>query len=334
MAHLGHTQKDRRVASPTGGWRTPRLMLAAGFIFAGAITLVAAVLLLGGGGTEPAASTLPALNPTGADLPQAAAAQTVPHTTASSWSATPIYEPPAAGVALTPEAQALAEQVSARYGIAVALTGQDWGSGAEAQRQNIAAVAGALEMLPAKVRQAIVGGADVPLAVLSNRQGRTAGGWQPYGNGPRSFYANSDQSASGTHATSQVVLATGVGRMTVAHELLHAYQLRATPADQYALALLSDEMRSLMAATGWTQVGTDAQVQAAAREPWSALNGLFRYDGRPLTYVAAGGSTVTIVPDNPLEAYATLGALYYARPDGSGLPDWPEYWAWFRANLG
>jgi hypothetical protein len=92
-------------------------------------------------------------------------------------------------------------------------------------------------------------------------------------------------------------------------------------------------MRSFMAATGWRQAGTDEQVREAANQPWDVVNGLYVYEGRPLTYTTAGGSNVSLSPPNPLEAFAVAGSSYYTRPSGMPLPDWPEYWFWFQANL-
>jgi hypothetical protein len=121
--------------------------------------------------------------------------------------------------------------------------------------------------------------------------------------------------------------------MSIGHEIIHAYQFRNYGPDQYVLALLGEEMRSFMAATGWRQAGTDEQVREAANQPWDVVNGLYVYEGRPLTYTTAGGSDVSLSPPNPLEAFAVAGSIYYTRPSGMPLPDWPEYWFWFQANL-
>ncbi len=89
-----------------------------------------------------------------------------------------------------------------------------------------------------------------------------------------------------------------------------------------------------MEATGWRQSGSDEQVRQAVNQPWSALDSLYVYEGRPLTYSTASGATGTIAPANPIEAFAVTGSIYYTRPSWMPLPDWPEYWAWFQANVG
>jgi len=246
----------------------------------------------------------------------------------------PVEVPPAAAAPIAPAAADLARQVAADYGVTIALDGQDWGTGEAAQTQNIGAVMSAIAVLPRTVASSIATSPHVSLSVLSNQQGRTLGGWQPYGNAALNFYTTSDQSAQGAGPASQVVLATGASRTSAAHELLHAYQFRASAPGDYVSALLSDEMRSFMAATGWRQAATGEQVLAAAHEPWPVINSLYAYEGRPLTYIDENGASVQISAPNPLEAFAAAGALYYARPDGIALPDWPEYWAWFAAHLG
>jgi hypothetical protein len=50
--------------------------------------------------------------------------------------------------------------------------------------------------------------------------------------------------------------------------------------------------------------------------------------------VDENGYEATFSGANPLEAIASLGAIYYARPTGMPLPAWPAIWAWFAANLG
>ena len=43
---------------------------------------------------------------------------------------------------------------------------------------------------------------------------------------------------------------------------------------------------------------------------------------------------LSLFAPNPLEAFAEAGGLYYAHSPSTTLPDWPEYWAWFAANVG
>jgi hypothetical protein len=170
--------------------------------------------------------------------------------------------------------------------------------------------------------------------VLSNRQGRTLDGWQPYGDSPRSFYTNSDQGPSGYRPAHEIVLATGSNQTTVAHEMLHAYQFRGIGADEYVLALLGDEMRAFMAAGGWRQRASDEEVRQAVHQPWDVVNAMFVYEGPPLAYVDSAGTPAVLDAPNPLEAYAMTGALYYTRAGDAALPDWPELWAWFDAHAG
>lgn len=285
---------------------------------------------------EPAARPAPAVTLATVPTSEVAASSTVetPATVASSWSAPP------APVALAPappavsSAVALVERALALYGVSIVLDGQDWGADEASQVTNIGAVLSALERLPASVRSAVMSHRYGPLTFVSNSQGRTLGGWQPYGGSPMGFYTNSDRGADGVVPANQVVLIPGFSEMSIAHEILHAYQFRNIEPEQYALAMLGDEMRSFAQATGWRQVGTDEQVRQALNQPWSALDALYVYEGRPLTYTTGDGATGTLEPPNPIEAFAMVGSLYYTRPSWLLLPEWPEYWAWFDANLG
>lgn len=257
-----------------------------------------------------------------------------PATVASSWTASPTPVPPAPAPPPEPPAVRMAREASERYGIRIVLEGQDWGPDEASQLTNIGAVISVMERLPSRVTSSVVAHPHGPLTFVSNRQGRTLDGWQPYGDFPMGFYTNSDQGPDGNRPANQVVLIPGFSDMSIGHEVLHAYQLRDVGPDQYVLALLGDEMRSFMAATGWRQVGTDEQVREAADDPWAVVNGLYVYEGRPLTYTTVAGDTVTLNPPNPLEAFAVAGSIYYTRPAGMPLPDWPEYWAWLDENLG
>jgi hypothetical protein len=102
----------------------------------------------------------------------------------------------------------------------------------------------------------------------------------------------------------------------------------------YALALLTPEMKSFMAATGWVQTGTDDEIRAAASTGWDSVNALFRYEGRALNYQNQFGDTLTLYTPNPVEGYAEAAGLFYGHNSSMSLPEWPEYWDWFRANVG
>ncbi len=349
MAHLGQTAAEYRpTASLTGGWTPYRgVWLARAVIVVAALFSILAAIagrreersagLSEGRSTTNAgtavgsASSAPSSGIQGAGLTAAAAS---PTTVASSWSVGPIVAPPATAPAPAPATLRLAQEAGKKYGVNIILEGQDWGADEGQQTANVGAVISAIDILPVRVSSSVVAGANGPLAILSNKQGRTAGGWQPYGDSPSSFYTNSDQGLSGYHAANEIVISTGADEIMVAHELLHAYQFGATAPGDYTLALLGDEMRSFMAATGWQQLVSDDEVKAAAHEPWDEINSLFAYIGRPLTYKDGSGATATLEATNPLEAFAATGALYYAHRTGTGLPDWPEYGLWFDEHLG
>jgi len=257
-----------------------------------------------------------------------------PTVIASSWSTTPVFAPPAPAPPAGPSAASLAQQAKDRFGVEIVLEGQDWGADDTSQVRNIGAVISAMEMLPLRVTSSVAANPNGPLAILSNGHGRTQDGWQPYGDSARNFYTNSDQGPAGYRAANEIVLWTGSSRTTAAHEILHAYQFRDVNPDDYVLTLLGDEMRSYMAATGWRQLVSDDEVRATARESWDKINAMFVYEGRAPTYLDDRGSLGSAETSNALEAFATAGALYYARPDGMALPDWPEFWDWFRDHLG
>lgn len=257
-----------------------------------------------------------------------------PRTAASSWSAAPTPVPPAPAPPPVPETVRLAGQAGETYGVRIILEGQDWGPDEASQAANVQAVISAVARLPDTVISAVVSHAHGPLTFVSNDQGRTLDGWQPYGGHPMTYYTNSDQGPGGYHASNQVVASVGATGMSIGHETLHAYQFRNVGPDEYALALLQPEMRSFMEATGWRQSGSDEQVRQATDQPWSALDSLYVYEGRALTYSTGSGATSTLAPANPIEAFAVTGSIYYTRPSWMPLPDWPEHWAWFRTNLG
>ena len=257
-----------------------------------------------------------------------------PTTIASSWSAgpTPVSHdtaPPAAA-----DAVRLAGEADEAYDVRIVVAGQDWGVDGAAQTANVEAVISAIDRLPATVISAVVAHANGRLTFVSNDQGSTLDGWQPYGGQPMTYYTNSDQSIAGYHASNQVVISVGATSMSIGHEIFHAYQFRSVGPDQYALAMLQPEVRSFMEAVGWRQIGSDEEVRQAVNQPWSELDSLYVYEGRALTYSSTSGATSTISAANPTEAFAIAGSFYYTRSAWIPLPDWPEYWAWFQANVG
>ena len=321
------------------------------FIGMGAIVMFAAFLaamgaMAAGAPAEDPAPPLPAESPAPvrgyktdliAELPDIEATSSTvqnPATVASSWSAGPTPVSPAPAPPAASDTVRLAEEAYEAYGVRIVVDGQDWGADDAAQAANVQAVISAIDRLPVTVISAVVAHAHGPLTFVSNDQGSTLDGWQPYGDRSMTYYTNSDQSIAGYEASNQVVLSVGATSTSIGHEILHAYQFRSVGPDEYALALLQPEARSFMEAVGWRQVGTDEEVRQAVNQPWSTLDSLYVYEGRTLTYTTAGGSTGTIIAANPVEAFAITGSMYYTRPAWMALPDWPEYWAWFQANVG
>ncbi len=256
-----------------------------------------------------------------------------PTTIASSWSAGPTPVSPAPAPPAASDAVRLAGEADEAYGVRIVVDGQDWGADDAAQTANVQAVISAIDRLPATVISAVVAHVNGPLTFVSNDQGSTLDGWQPYGGQPMTYYTNSDQSIAGYQASNQVVLSVGATSMSIGHEIFHAYQFRSVGPDQYALALLQPEVRSFMEAVGWRQTGSDEEVRQTVNQPWSELDSLYVYEGRALTYSSTNGATSTISAANPAEAFAIAGSFYYTRPSWMALPDWPEYWAWFQANV-
>jgi len=239
---------------------------------------------------------------------------------ASSWSQAPDFEPSAPASSLSPSAMALVTYAADQFGIEIETEGQDWGATDAEQVANIGAVVGAWEKLPASVSAAVGDHAHGSLKILSNQQGRTFGGWQPYGDGATTFYTNSDQGASGYSASHQIVLATGADDGTVLHEMFHAYEMRNVGADQYVAAMLDEEMLSFMETAGWRLLVSEDDLLANAHESWETIDSLFAYEGPDIGH----GS-------NPLEAFATTAAIFYG--DDSAL-DQPDVSDWFSTNLG
>lgn len=294
--------------------------------------------------TPSAATESPTEVPTAAaatETPAATAFATAPPTIASSSSATLAATQPVTATpllpterpsSLTPVAAALAASIESQYGVRIVLAGQDWGTTEEVQVRNISAVGEALAGVPATIK--VAANARIPLAFLSNHTGATEAGWEPYGQREANYYSNEDVSTSGRVAANQIVLQPGSNSQTIAHEIMHAYQMREIAPGGYALALLTPEMKSFMEATGWKQTGSDDDVRAATGGGWDGINSLFEYEGRPLIYSNQFGDSLTLYTPNPLEAFAEAGGLFYGHNSALTLPDWPEYWDWFRSNTG
>ncbi|MCI0884011.1 MAG: hypothetical protein J4O13_06475 [Chloroflexi bacterium] len=261
-------------------------------------------------------------------------AASVTPTFADAWSATPYLATPAPDAALSPAAFELAAAIESQWGVRVVVAGQDWGPDEAAQIRNLGALTDALGSLPSNVVSLATDNSHGSLSVLSNEGGRTLAGWQPYGQGAANFYATQDWDGNAHTAASQIVLQTGADRVTIAHELLHAYQMRNAPSGSYGQALLTDEMGAFTAATGWVQIVSDEELQSQVHGSWEEIAALFRYDGADLSYVSETGEAVEAYAPNPIEAFTAIGALIYAAPDGTELPDWAEYRLWFEANLG
>jgi hypothetical protein len=281
--------------------------------------------------TVGAAAATPALTEAPTVTPVVSSVSATP-TVGDAVSATPSTGTPATEPTLAPEAAALAAAIESRFGVTVATEGQHWGIDGAAQVRNLTSLDVALSSLPEAVVQAVNDNEGGPLVILSNGGGRTEDGWQPYGDRAANFYTNEDRGPDGTRAANEVVLQPGSNAQTIAHEVLHAYQMRALPPGDYVAGLLTPEMKSFMEATGWRQLVADDVVRAATS--WETINSYFAYEGRPQNYENQYGSMVSLFAPNPLEAYAEAGGLYYARAFGTALPDWPEYWDWFDANVG
>ncbi len=280
---------------------------------------VTASSAIGTGAAAPAAAVSVADDVT---VSTSAYVEPIPEPAASSWSQGPVPVPPAPAADLTPSAAVLVAYANEQFGIEIETSGQDWGADESEQVANIGAVVSAWERLPVSVASAVAGHAHGSLVILSNRQGRTTGGWQPYGDAVTSFYTNSDQGVEGYRVSHQIVLATGADVTTVLHELFHAYEMRNVGADQYVAALLDDEMQSFMETAGWRLLVSEQELLANANEPWETVNSLFVYEG-----LAPAGHA-----SNPLEDFASAGAIYYGSDDPS--PELPDRWDWFSTNLG
>lgn len=281
----------------------------------------------------PSATPAPQLTDAATAEPTAAPSITLAPTIDGAWSATPAATTPAPATDVANPVATLVASIEGMYGVRVLTAGQDWGRDKASQLRNLGALSTSLASMPDNVRAANAGNASGRLTFLSNNIGSTEGGWQPYGARAANFYSNEDFVAGAQVAASQIVLQPGSTAQTIAHEMMHAYQLRGEAPGDYAGALLTLEMKSFMQATGWTQLVSDKEVRSHAAS-WESLNADFSYGGLPLAYYNERGETATLFAPNPLEAYAEAGGLYYAHSSGTTLPDWPEYWGWFSANVG
>jgi len=263
--------------------------------------------------------------------PTAEPSTTLAPTIDGAWSATPDPITSTTATAVPDSVAALVESIEDEFGVRVLTAGQNWGTDETLQVRNLNAVSTALTSIPPNVRSSIA--ATGPVTILSNDTGSTEGGWQPYGSRAANFYSNEDIVAGAQVTANQVVLQPGSTAQTIAHEMMHAYQLRGQAPGDYAGALLTPEMKSFMQATGWTQLVNDEEVRSDASS-WDSLNADFSYGGLSLAYLNEWGETSTLFAPNPLEAFAETGGLYYAHSASTTLPDWPEYWGWFSANVG
>lgn len=301
---------------------------------ASSISITPTVLTVPGDPRFPTSSASQSPTPTALSTAATPAVATNSPTVGGSATNTPVASTPSPGGGLTAAASELATRIENDFGVRVITDGQDWGADEQRQLRNLGAVRTALESMPSGVIAQIVAGPGGPLTYLSNNHGRTEEGWMPYGDRAANYYSNEDRGLNGSHEAHQIVLQTGSTAQTIAHEMAHAYQMRGAGTGEYVDALLTPEMKSFMAATGWTQLVSDDELRANADAAWDTINQMFAYEGRDLSYINEFGSSVTLYTPNPIEAYAEAAGLYYAHSSGTTVPNWPEYWAWFDVNLG
>lgn len=180
-------------------------------------------------------------------------------------------------------------EISERYAVEVVVEDQAW------NEASVSAVADALSRLPSHVVRRLGSRYYGRLHVLSNPDGVTLDGWQPYSNGAN-YYSNYNRS-------NQLVLVPDQSTRTVLHELGHAYQMREVPSNRYAWVFFQTEMREFMAATGWGLLSSDEEI-AAAR---SVVDLRFSHDG-PQVWQRLSN-------EDPSEDYANSFALYFYDPD-------------------
>src|SRR3989304_5740837 len=115
-----------------------------------------------------------------------------PTTTASSWSAGPTPAAPAGGPEPAAQAGRRAAEAARTFGVRIVIDGQNWGVTEEAQADNVGAVISAMDRLPDTVISAVVSHPHGPLTFVSNNEGRTLDGWQPYGGPPLTHHTTPD----------------------------------------------------------------------------------------------------------------------------------------------
>ena len=180
-------------------------------------------------------------------------------------------------------------EIREQYAVEIVTEDQTW------EETGLNTVANALDLLPSHVVRRLGNRYYGPLHVLSNPDGTTMDGWQPYDAGAN-FYSNYDRS-------NQLVLVPNQGARTVLHELGHAYQMREVPSNRYAWGFFQTEMREFMAATDWELLSSDEEV-AAAR---SVADLRFSYSGLQIWERLSN--------EDPTEDYANSFALYFHDPD-------------------
>ncbi len=170
----------------------------------------------------------------------------------------------------------------------------------------------ALALLPSAVKTQLGNSELGILNITVSTEGVASTGSQPYG-GPANYFTTNDD-------VNEVVLYPRQPVLTILHELGHAYNLRHSPAGDYASVLLGSEMQSFMVMAGW-------QVLTPSEEVISMIDHArvsFAYEGEPLWS--------SLSREDPLEDFANSFALYFGDP--SRLAELsPERYQWFAAHF-
>ncbi len=178
---------------------------------------------------------------------------------------------------------------------------------------SLANVDAALSALPAGLLSSLGNPAFGPMHILVNTEGRVLSGDQPYG-GPANFFSTNE-------ATNELVLYPQQSVFTIVHELGHAYNLRHVGAGKYAMVLLDPEMRSFLAATGWTINSSDDEIRAAV-------------DHMHVSYSYSGSfHWPRLSNDDPLEDFANTFATYFLDPQALQQQS-PARYAWMASTFG
>ncbi len=178
---------------------------------------------------------------------------------------------------------------------------------------SLANVQAAVAALPSSVQAKLGNPAFGQVKILVNSQGRTASGFQPYGQAANFFSTN--------ESTNEVVLYPQQSAFTILHELGHAYNLRFSPAGNYASVLAMPEMQSFMAATGWVLLTPVAQVAGMYDHSQVSLS----YNGAPVW--------TSMSRNDPLEDFANSFATYFLNKADLAARS-PERYAWFVSHFG